>query len=106
MANSTQMITDLGTAITNGPSATTLTNAINPSGLSATGGAGNMGGGSGNYGSGSYFGGIMDYNGNLKLVQLKLQECAILLAKVLVNTDNGSDGTNGGLIAKVLNNLQ
>lgn len=106
MANSTTMIADLGTAITNGPSATTLTNANNPSGLTATGGAGNMGGGSGVYGSGTYSAGVMDYTGNLKLVQLKLQECAVLLAKVLVNTDNGTDGTNGGLIAKVLNNLQ
>lgn len=106
MANSTAMITDLGTAITNGPSATTQANAINPSGLSATGGAGNMGAGTGVYGSGTYFGGLMDYTGNLKTVQLKLQECAVLLAKVLVNTDNGTDSTNGTLIAKVLNNLQ
>lgn len=106
MANSTTIIADLGTTITNGPSSVTLANSISATGLTATGGSGNFGGGSGLYASGTYYGGIMDYLGNLKLVQLKMQESAVLLAKVLVNTDVSSDGTNNGLIAKVLNDLQ
>lgn len=106
MANSTAVITDLGTVITNGPSATTLANAINPAGVTATGGAGNFVSGTGVYGSGTYFGGIMDYLGCVKLCQLKAQEIAVLLARVLADTDFGSDGTNNALIAKVLNDFQ
>lgn len=106
MANSTAIITDLQTVINNGPSATTTANAINPSGLTATGGTGNFVSGTGVYASGTYYGGIMDYLGCVKLVQLKAQEMAVLLARVLVDTDFGSDGTNNALIAKVLNDLQ
>jgi hypothetical protein len=106
VANSTQVITDLGSVITNGPSSATLANAINPSGLTATGGAGNLSGGTGVYGSGTYYGGIMDYNGCVKLCQLKAQEIAVLLARVLVDTDALTDQTNSALIAKVLNVFQ
>lgn len=106
MANSTTIITDFGTVITNGPSATTLANAINPAALTATGGSGNLTGGTGNYASGTYYGGIMDYTGCVKLCQLKAQEMAVLLAKVLVNTDQSSDSTNQTLLVKILNDLQ
>lgn len=106
MANSTTMVTDLNTVLSNGPAAATTANAIAATALSATGAAGNMTGTTGVYGSGTFFGGIMDYTGNINLVKLKLQECAVLLAKVMVNTDHGTDSTNGDLIAKVLNNLQ
>jgi hypothetical protein len=106
MAFSTQVVTDLGTVITNGPSATTLANAINPAGITVTGGSGNFISGSGNYASGTYFGGIMDYLGCVKLCQLKAQEIAVLLARVLADTDFGSDATNSALIAKCLNDFQ
>ena len=105
MANSTQIITDLGTAATNGASATTIANAISPSNPAAatTNVTAN---GSGKYASGTYFGGILDYPGSLQLAILKAQELAVLLTRVLADTDNGSDGTNNALIAKCLNDLQ
>lgn len=106
MAFSTQIITDLGTVITNGPSAATQANALNPSGVSSTGGAGNFVSGSGNYASGTYFGGIMDYNGCVKLCQLKAQEIAVLLARVVADTDFASDSVNSALLQKVLNDFQ
>jgi hypothetical protein len=106
VANSTTIITDLGTVLTNGPSAATLANALNPSGVTATGGAGNFVSGSGVYASGTYYGGIMDYNGCVKLAQLKAQEMAVLLARVLADTDFASDTANNALLAKVLNDLQ
>ena len=106
MANSTAVITDLGTVITNGPSAATSANAVNPAGATATGGAGNMSGGTGVFGSGTYFGGIMDYIGCVKLCQLKAQEIAVLLARVLVDTDALTDNANNALIARVLNDFQ
>jgi hypothetical protein len=106
VAFSTQVVTDLGTVITNGPSATTNANAINPAGATATGGAGNMSGGSGVFGSGTYYGGILDYLGCVKLCQLKAQEISVLLARVLVDTDANTDNANNALIAKVLNVFQ
>jgi hypothetical protein len=106
VANSTTIIADLNSAIANGPSATTLANAINPTALTGTGGSANLTGGTGIYGSGTYYGGIMDYNGAVKTILLKMQECAVLLAKILVNTDQGSDGTNQTLLVKILNDLQ
>ena len=106
MANSTQIITDLQSVITNGPSATTQANANNPSGITATGGAGNFTGGSGVYASGTYYGGVMDYLGCVKLVQLKAQEIAVLLARVVADTDQASDSTNQTLLIKVLNDFQ
>lgn len=106
MANSTTIIADIQTVITNGPQAATTANAINPAGLSATGGSGNMTGTTGNYASGTYYGGIMDYVGMCNLAKVKAQELAVLVAKILVNTDQATDGTNQGLLAKVLNDLQ
>ena len=106
MANSTTVITDLGTVITNGPSTVTQANAINPAGLSASGGVGNLSGGTGVFGSGTYYGGIMDYLGCVKICQLKAQEIAVLLARVLVDTDANTDQVNNALIAKVLNVMQ
>jgi len=81
MANSTQIITDLKSVQTNGPSTATLNNAIAPSGA------------------------IQDYNGNVKLLILKSQEISVLIAKVLAATDPGSDATNLSLIQKVSNDF-
>jgi hypothetical protein len=106
MANSTTIITDLQSAIANGPSSATVANAINPAGLSATGGAGNLTGGTGVYGSGTYYGGIIDYVGATKLVLLKAQEIATLLSRILVDTDQASDSTNQTLLIKILNDFQ
>lgn len=106
MANSTAIITDLNSVLTNGPAAATLANAINPAGVTATGGAGNFTGGSGVYASGTYYGGIMDYPGNVKLVLLKAQEIAVLLARIVADTDQASDGTNSALLVKILNDFQ
>jgi hypothetical protein len=106
LANSTTIIADLGTVITNGPSTATLANAVNPSGLTATGGAGNLSGGSGVFGSGTYYGGVLDYKGCVQLVLLKAQEIAVLLARVLVDTDALTDNANNALLAKILNDFQ
>lgn len=106
MANSTTIITDLGSVITNGPSSTTQANAINPAGASATGGAGNFVSGSGNYASGTYYGGVMDYVGNVNLALAKARELAVLIQKILVNTDFPTDTTNNQLLSKILNDLQ
>ena len=62
---STQCITDLDSAITTGPSATSVTNATNP--------ANKMG----------------DITGNLKLAKLKLQEASTLLTLVVGVLDSG-----------------
>lgn len=106
MANSTTIITDLTTVQTNGPQAATTANAINPAGLSATGGAGNMTGCTGNYGSGTFYSGIADYKGAVALAILKAQELARLVTQIIVLTDQATDGTNQALLAKVLNDLQ
>ena len=106
MANSTTLITDLNSVLSNGPAAATVANAINPAGLSATGGAGNMAGGSGVYASGTYYAGIMDYTGMVQLAKLKCQELAVMLAKILVNTDATADSTNQALLVKCLNDFQ
>lgn len=84
---STTLLTDVGTVITNGPSATTLANA------NAAGGA------------------IMDYVGMVKLVLLKLQEAHELLSAgsggnqtalgLIYLTDNGTDGTNKTLLSNI-----
>lgn len=106
MANSTTIITDLNTVITNGPSTTTTANAINPSGVTSTGGAGNFNAGSGVYASGTYYGGILDYVGSVKLVLLKAQEIAVLLARIVADTDQASDSANSALLQKILNDFQ
>lgn len=103
MANSTQMITDLNSVISNGPQGNTGANAIAATGQTLTGG---ISGGSGNYASGTYYGGIMDYVGMTKLALLKCQELAVLLERVLANTDPSGDSTNELLLVKILNNLQ
>jgi hypothetical protein len=104
VANSTAVITDLNTVIAAGPSATTAANAVNPAGQSVSGGAGGLTNGSGVYASGTYYGGIMDYVGNCKLVLLKCQEIAVLLARIAAVTDSG-DGQQANII-KILNDFQ
>jgi len=109
MANSTTIIADLKTVIANNNTAVkaaTAANAVNPTSLSATGGSGNFTGGTGNYGSGTFYGGPMDYLGILNLLLLKAQELGVLLAKLLVNTDQATDGTNQTLLVNILNDLQ
>lgn len=106
MANSTTIIADLTSVQSNGPSTTTTSNAINASGLSSTGGAGNMTGCTGNYGSGTFYSGISDYKGAVALAILKTQELARLVTQIIVLTDQATDGTNQALLAKVLNDLQ
>jgi len=106
LANSTTIVADLKSVATNGPSATTTANANNATALSATGGSGNMNGTTGVYASGTYYGGEMDYLGMVQLAILKAQELGVLVAKILVNTDQSTDGTNQALLAKVLNDFQ
>ena len=109
MANSTTIIADLKTVITNnnaGVKAATQANANNATAVTATGGTGNFTGGTGNYGSGTFYGGEMDYLGNLNLLLLKAQEMAVLLSRVLANTDQATDGTNQTLLVNILNDLQ
>ncbi len=104
MANSTTIITDFNTIIAATPSATTTANSVNPAGISITGGTGGMTNGSGVFASGTYYGGLMDYVGNLKLCLLKAQEIAVLLARCAAVMDSG-DGQQANLI-KVLNDFQ
>jgi hypothetical protein len=109
MANSSTILADLKTVLTANNiavKAATAANAVNPTALSATGGSGNLTGGTGAYGSGTYVAGPMDYLGHLNLLILKAQELAILLAKVTVNTDQATDGTNQSLLVNILNDLQ
>ena len=80
MANSTQIITDLGTVITNGPNAATTAKAINQAGP------------------------IMDYQGNVQLALLKAQELQQLMALIITDTD-ATDATNLGLLQGVQNDL-
>lgn len=106
MANSTTIITDLQSVINNGPSTTTTANAIAATGITATGGSGNYTGGTGNYSSGTFYGGIMDYNGCVKQLQVMANDMARLLERVLANTDQSTDSTNQTLLVKILNDLQ
>ena len=106
MANSTTIIADLTSVQTTGPSAATTANAINPSGLSSTGGAGNMTGTTGTYASGTYYSGILDYKGSVALAIQKANELAKLVQQLIVLTDQASDSANQALLAKVLNDLQ
>jgi hypothetical protein len=80
MTNSTTMITDITTVITNGPNSATqaLTNAAS--------------------------GVLMDYNGNLNLALTKLQELQQLLVAIIGDTA-ASDGTNLALLNGIQNNL-
>jgi hypothetical protein len=86
MAASSNLIADMGTVITNGPSTTTKANAIAAAGP------------------------IFDYAGTCSLVLTKFQEASILLAAsgagtypkgILETTDSGTDGTNLGLLQAV-----
>jgi hypothetical protein len=106
MANSTTIIADLKTVVTNGPKAATTSNANGPGGLSATGGAGNLTGGTGKWASGTYNAGIMDYLGMTNLAILKAQELANLVLAILILTDQATDGTNQTLLVNILNDLQ
>jgi hypothetical protein len=110
VANSTTIIADLKTVIsnniTNGVNATTQANANNPTAVSATGGATNLTGGTGVYGSGTYYGGEMDYLGMLNLALLKAQEMAVIMARITVNTSYANDATNQGLLVNILNDFQ
>lgn len=65
MAASTALITDIGTAISTGPNATSTANAIAAAGP------------------------IMDVKGNLELVRLKLQEAKVLLTEIDKVVDSG-----------------
>jgi hypothetical protein len=80
MANSTAMITDMGTVATNGPNAATTALAIAPSGV------------------------ILDYPGMVASVVTDLSDLKAKLGFVLNDTD-ASDATNLALIQKVYNNL-
>ena len=85
--SSTNCIGDIGTVLTNGPNAATTAKA------SAAAGP------------------IMDYIGNCKLVQLKLQECVELIGLsgvpkgIVTDTDAGTDSTNLALLTAVSNLL-
>ena len=81
MANSTTIITDLGTVVTNGPSSVTAANANAAAGP------------------------IMDYLGNVKLLQLKAQEMAVLIVSVLAVTDAGTDSTNRNLLLAIQSDM-
>ena len=104
MANSTTIIADMKTIIAAGPSTQTIANSVNPSGLSVSGGASGFTNGSGVYASGTYYGGLIDYVGACNVVLLKAQEIAVLLSRIVADTDSG-DGQQGNLI-KVLNDFQ
>lgn len=78
MAASSTLITDLGTAFSNGPSSTTQANAIAAAGP------------------------IQDVNDNINLAQLKLKEAKQLLNAVQQVQDTGTDGTNKTLVANVI----
>ncbi len=65
MAASTQLITDMGTAITAGPNATSTANAIAAAGP------------------------IQDLKGQLELVRLKLQEARVMLLEIDTVVDSG-----------------
>jgi hypothetical protein len=106
VANSTTLVADLTTVATNGPSAQTQANATNATALSASGGTGNMTGTTGNYATGTYYGGQLDYPGMVQLAITKSKELAVIITKLLVNTDHATDSTNGGLLANILNDLQ
>lgn len=81
MAFSTQVITDLKSVATNGPSAATQSNCIAASGA------------------------IMDYKGNVQLLILKSQEISVLIGKIVNQTDPGSDAVNLALLQKVQNDF-
>jgi hypothetical protein len=72
--------------------------------LTIAGGTGGLTNGSGVYASGTYYGGLMDYLGNLELALTKAQELAVLLGKIAATMDSG-DGQQANLI-KVLNDFQ
>ena len=80
MANSTHMITDITTVITNGPNAASQALANVASGV------------------------IMDYSGNLTLCLIKMQELEQLMAAIIGDTD-ASDATNLALLQGIQNNL-
>ena len=80
MANSTHIITDLTTVITNGPNAATQALANTASGV------------------------LMDYSGNVNLLLLKAQEMAQLIAAVIGDTD-ASDAANLALLQGVQSDL-
>ena len=73
MAASNILIANMTTVITNGPSTTTIANAIAPAGY------------------------IMDYVGNCNLVLTKFKEAVRLLTSIVSDTD-ATDSTNLGLL--------
>jgi hypothetical protein len=77
MANSTSLITDLGTVKTNGFSTTTLANALAAAGK------------------------IQDMNGNLQGCIVGLYDVKRRLTEMIADVDAGSDGTNLGLMNNV-----
>lgn len=81
MANSTAMITDMGTVATNGPSSVTTATSIAAAGP------------------------ILDYPGMVQSVIIDLSDLKTKLGLVLNNTDGSSDAANLALVQKVYNNL-
>jgi hypothetical protein len=80
MANSTQMITDITTVITNGPNAATQALALAASGV------------------------IMDYVGMSQLALLQMYELLTTL-NLLVGDTSASDATNLTLLENIIANL-
>lgn len=81
MAPSTQLITDIGTVISNGPSTATQAASIAAAGP------------------------IQDYIGNTKQMLLKLQEAKQLAVLIISDTDAASDATNLGLLQGITGSL-
>jgi hypothetical protein len=79
-APSATAITGIGTVYTNGPNAATIAKAINPNGP------------------------IMDYPGNVSLIQLGLKEAAVQ-AKILVGVTDSTDATNLALLQGIQSTL-
>lgn len=75
---STAVLTDIKTVLTNKPQGTTGAKAIAAAGP------------------------IMDYIGNTKAVQRKLEECSVQLTSLISITDAGTDGTNKTLLQNIL----
>ena len=71
---STHCITDINAVIATGPGTATLAASIAAAGP------------------------IMDYQGNLNIIQGRLREAKVLVGKLITNTDSSTDATNLGLL--------
>lgn len=81
MANSTTIITDITSVITNGAKGNTPAQSIAPSGY------------------------IMDYPGNVNLCLTKFKEIKALMKLILANTDQTQDSTNYTLLNNIYSDL-